>query len=97
MVDSVTSTVCAGAIRGDAVSRGNHDRKTTYAASAHSAARKAHVTIIANPPGLTRNQIQSLKKAKPKQWLKFAKQTGKVGGIGLGIFLNWEIPPRLVI
>ena len=47
----------------------------------------------ATPPELTRNQIQSLKVSKAyKQWLKFAKQAGKVGGIGLGIFLELADP-----
>ncbi|MBI4002360.1 MAG: RHS repeat-associated core domain-containing protein [Nitrospira defluvii] len=45
------------------------------------------------PPELTRNEIQSLKVSKAyKQWLKFAKQAGKVGGIGLGIFLELVDP-----
>ena len=45
------------------------------------------------PSELTRNQIQSLKVSKAyKQWLKFAKQAGKVGGIGLGIFLELADP-----
>ena len=90
------TTVCAGAIRGGStVSRGNRDRRKRLTPPPHTQSpRKAHATTITlTPPELTRNQIQSLKESKAyKQWLKFAKQAGKVGGIGLGIFLELADP-----